>query len=111
MQKYRVVVLDKAEQIIRANFRYLADDFQNEPAAYTHTIDIYKKIKSLEIFPESHPIYEGYTDGSFRVARVRQYRIFYYVEKDSKVVYVVDIMHSHQSSDNLKLPKTFKTKG
>lgn len=106
MQKYKIVILDNAETIIRKNFYYIAETFENEAAAYAHIIDIYKKIQALSVFPKSHPIYEAYTGQEFRVARVRQYRIFYHVDDKRGIVYIADIMHAHQSPEDSSLPGT-----
>ena len=97
MRKYKVVVADSVKNAIRKNFDYIVTAYDNEPAALAHTIDIYKKMKSLEIFPKSHSIYEGRSDREYRIVRVRKYQIFYRIDDASDTVYVEKIYHSHQS--------------
>ena len=101
MQKYDVMILKSAEETIRKNFEYIAKDLENEPAAYAHTIDIYKKIQALGDFPEIYAPYDEFPE--FRVVRARQYRIFYKVDKEKRTVYVTNIMHSHQDPSKLRL--------
>ena len=100
MRRYKVVILESVEQIIRQNYAYITETFENEVAAYAHTADIYQKIQSLSTFPNSYPVYEDYPGQKFRVMRVRQYRIFYQVDDEHGIVYIVDIMHSHQDPDS-----------
>ena len=103
MPKYSIVILESVEKTIRNNFDYIANALGNESAAYAHTADIYRLIMSLETFPERYQIYEGYPNPVFRVARIRQYRIFYQVNKKRKIIYIVDLMHSHQNPEDLDL--------
>ena len=101
MQKYNIVILDSVKTAIRKNFDYIVNTYENEPAAITHTIDIYKEIKSLETFPKIHPIYEGRKDKEFRIAHIRHYRIFYRIDEQTHTIYVERIYHSHQNPENL----------
>ena len=99
IKKYKVVVFDTAKRSIASNYRYISETFDNEPAAFAHTVDIYKEIKKLEYMPKSHKVYEGFVDEikfEYRVVRVRQYLIFYRIDEENLMVYVVDVMHSHQ---------------
>ncbi len=101
MQKYKVVISNTAKCSILANHNFISKNLDNESAAFMHTMGIYKEIKKLEHMPNMHKIYEGKTNYKYHVAKIRQYLIFYRVDEGKKVVYVVDVLHSHRNLDEL----------
>lgn len=104
MKKYKIVIFEKAEDSIRRNFDYIVSSWENEPAAYEHTIDIYRAIRSLEVFPNSHQLYEQADGDRYRVVLARKYKIIFSVDDTTHTVYVADIIHSHQDPSALDLP-------
>ena len=102
MTKYDVVILGSVEKLIRKNYRYIAETYDNEAAAIAHTRDIYATIKSLETFPLRCAVRSTSANYEYRAVRAKQYLIFYRVDEKRKMVIVVDLLHSHQNPGVLR---------
>lgn len=105
MESYKIIIMPGAQKAIEDNHKYICESYENEPAAITHTKDIARKIKSLTIFPRAHQVYEGITESNkeYRIARVRQYKIYYTVDEAKKEIHIAAVMHSHQNPESLEL--------
>lgn len=103
MQKYRIVIRERVERKMRENYNYLTVQYDNEQAALSHTIDIYRAVKKLDVFPRAHSVVEQVRDIEIRVLRVRRYKLYYYVDEDTKTVHIVEMYHSRQNPDGLEL--------
>lgn len=96
MIKYNIIIDPKAAKQIKDIFDYAFVQFLNEEVAYSILKSIEKGIRELEYFPESHTLVdnEPWRTIGIRKKIIKTYLIYYYVNKDAKLVYILMIAHS-----------------
>lgn len=96
MTKFKIVIDPKAAKQIRDIFNYAFVQLLNEQIAYSILESIESGIRELEYFPEAYPLVddEPWKTIGIRKKIVKTYLIYYYVDKDTKEVYVLMIAHS-----------------
>lgn len=82
---YKVVISDKAAQMLVSHSRFLAQ--VNETAGYQLIEEFNKKAKSLERFPERNPCLSNplVPSGKYRKLLIANYYLLVYQVKDSSV--------------------------
>lgn len=95
MDKYKVVVLPMAENDIASNIDYIFYEKEAPDTAKQLLAGFRKTISKLEQFPESHEFDE---DEDLAVMKIRKcyyknYKIFFYVNKEKRAVYVLRVLH------------------
>ena len=96
MIKYKIVIDPKAAKQIKDIFNYAYVQLLDERVAYSILESIEKGIRELEYFPESHPLVdrEPWKIIGIRKKIIKSYLVYFYVNKDTKTVYVLMIAHS-----------------
>lgn len=103
MDTYEVRITDVAFNHLKEIRSYIENELYAPNAAKKLLEDLYKGIKSLSIFPERHkPIIEQpWGNLGVRKHIVRNYYIYFYVDKDKKLVQIMGVVFSKQNQENV----------
>ena len=94
--KYQVEILPKTHEDIEGFFKFLKQNFVENNILLKFRNLIYYKIYSLEYFPEIFPeVYKNY-----RRLLIKDYSIFYKVNKKEKRVIIHRFLHQSQDFKN-----------
>lgn len=109
MKRYRVEITELAEQDLENAGDYIAFKFLNPKAALDTVRGIRAQVKNLECFPERNeldadPILAAL---GVRMDFYRNYKIYYVVDKEKCIVYIIRILHMLVDSRTW-LYKTFR---
>ncbi|MEG1972498.1 MAG: type II toxin-antitoxin system RelE/ParE family toxin [Oscillospiraceae bacterium] len=103
MEKYKILVSQKAQQDLRALFFYIKDQL-NTPLGAANIIDkIEAAFLSLETMPERHEIIKSalFYNTEIRKFVIEKHIVFYTVDKQSKTVNIIRVLHSRRSWQSL----------
>lgn len=90
-KKYQVNISQQAQNDLEHIFYYIADDSINKAANFI--LQLEKKVYSLEIFPDRHPLIpeNEFFGTDYRHLIYKKYRIIYRIVKKS--VFILRIFH------------------
>ena len=91
-KKYQVNLSQQAQNDLEQIFYYIADGSINKATNFIHQLE--KKIYSLEIFPDRHPLIpeNEFFGTAYRHLIYKKYRIIYRIAERS--VFILRIFHS-----------------
>ena len=94
---------------IRKTNQYLKDTLKNRDAASRLVISTEAKVNDLIIFPFQHPIVQDPVLKLYKIryAQIKNYLIFYTVDENSKIVYIVRFLYARSDWKNI-LKKSIK---
>ncbi len=100
MRRYNIEITELAEQDLEDIGDYIAFVLMNTSAAKNTIQGICRTIKTLELFPERNEIVSDVfiMELSIRMVMHKKYKIYYAVDDDSQVVYIVRILHELMES-------------
>lgn len=98
MNIYSIRINAHAKNDIEKIYNYIATDLESPESAKRLISEIYRKVSRLKLFPEGSPKFE-FLEG-IRVAHTRHYSIFFQVERKSRKVIIVRVLHG---AKNVKL--------
>jgi plasmid stabilization system protein ParE len=90
--------LSDLEQIVR----YYRDEQKSADAALRVGTEIVERVEVLKSFPDIGPLYPK-KSGIHREVLCFDYRIFYRVDRDAKIVYIARVWHGSQDLGKLVL--------
>ena len=95
MQRYSVITLPLAEQDIANNTDYIFYEKQEPETAIRLLKGFRDTISRLEQFPESHEFDEDEELAAMQIRKCyhKNYKIFFFVDKENKTVYVLRVLH------------------
>lgn len=96
MKKYKIIVSETAEQDLENIILYLKNDLSGDIIADKYKILFKQNLKLLEDIAESMPVLDEELTGhkDIRKFNVKNYIIFYKIDKQNNITYVVRIGHS-----------------
>ncbi len=105
MYKYRVVIEPLAEDDIVRNTEYVAYEKKSPGAAGSLLKGLRKEIASLAINPQRHMLDEDEDLAKLEVRKhyYKNYKIFYLIDEEKKVVYILRVLHMLVDSKALLL--------
>lgn len=95
MEKYKVVVLPMAEHDIASNTDYIFYEKESPDTAKRLLAGFRKTISKLEHFPESHEFDEDEDLAAMKIRKCyyKNYKIFFYVNREKQAVYILRVLH------------------
>ena len=95
MVKYHIKLYPRAYRDMEEIYRYIAIEKQVPENAKAQTDRIWKAIKNLEIFPDSHQDrLEGkYAGKGYKQLLVDNYMVIYKIDETEKTVYVITVQY------------------
>ena len=99
-----IVYTGKARQDLRAVYDYICFHLLSPDTAKETTNRIMKAVRALDTMPERNPLYkeEPWHSQGVRFFAVRNYLVFYIVDREADVVSVIRIMYGGRNiSDQL----------
>jgi addiction module RelE/StbE family toxin len=99
MDEYRVELNEQAQRDIESIFIHIAVDRLAPENAKAQTDRLYKKLKTLETFPYSHPkrTKGGYAGKDYRQLVIDNYLALYRVDESTKTVHIVTIQYQSRN--------------
>ncbi len=109
MKRYRIEMTELAEQDLEDAGDYIAFELLNPKAALDMVQGIRKQVNGLEYFPERNELDEDPILATFgvRMDYYRNYKIYYVVNNETYIVYIIRILHMLVDSRTW-LYKTFR---
>ncbi len=100
---FDVFISEKAENDLIDIFSYIAYSLKAKENAISQLRRIEKSIKGLAEFPERFKKYEHdrNLNRNLRLMPVDNYLVFYTVDNDSKIVYIVRVLYGARDIDKL----------
>lgn len=95
MQIYDVIILPLAERDIARNTDYIFYEKKAPETARNLLSGFQSTISRLEQFPESHELDEDEELATMQIRKCyyKNYKIFFYINKEKKTVYVLRVLH------------------
>jgi toxin ParE1/3/4 len=99
MVKYHIKLYPRAYRDMEEIYRYIAIEKQVPENAKAQTDRIWKAIKNLEIFPDSHQDrLEGkYAGKGYKQLLVDNYMAIYKIDETEKTVYVITVQYQRRN--------------
>ena len=104
-QRYKIVVSRRALADLETILDFYRTDTEFRYYASFVEEAIFQKLASLDTFPEGAPVEEKYSDEDFKVRSCHSgaYKIFYVVERTSRRVLVLRIVHQARDIKDLRI--------
>ena len=101
--EYRVKYSPEALDDIRGIYSYIAVELQAEQTAVNQVNRIRQTIRKLSLFPEKHTIveWEPWNSMGMRMLPVNNYVVYYLIEEDNNMVWVVRIFYSGRDVEHI----------
>lgn len=96
MDEYKVIVTDHALSSMTQIRDYIAFELSNPDAAVKHLRLFQKEIRTLSENPGRYQLIDEepwHSDGIRRL-KVRNYCVYYWISKDERTVYVIDVIYA-----------------
>ena len=95
VSKYKVFTLPLAERDIAEETDYFAYELESPETAIKMINGFRKTINDLCIFPQRHELDEDEELARYKIRRTyyKSYKIYYLVDEDEHVVYVLRVLH------------------
>lgn len=95
MQTYDVIILPLAERDIVRNTDYIFYEKKAPETALNLLSGFQSTISRLEQFPESHEFDEDEELAAMQIRKCyyKNYKIFFYINKEKQTVYVLRVLH------------------
>jgi plasmid stabilization system protein ParE len=105
MQRYKVITLPMAEEDILSNTDYIAFDKKSPGTALELGYGFRKTIETLSTYPYRHELDDDQILADYGVRKIyyKNYKIFYVVKKEAKMVYILGVLHMLVDSKSLLL--------
>lgn len=109
MSMYDVIILPLAEEDIANNTDYIAFEKKAPETALRLAMGLRNTIANLEFMPEQHELDEDEELATCGIHKCyyKNYKIFYYIDKEKTVVYVLRVLHMLVNSKPLLLKIKF----
>ena len=106
---YDVIILPLAEEDIINNTDYIAFEKQAPETALQLAMGMRNTIAKLEFMPEKHEIDEDEELAAIGIHKCyyKNYKIFFYINKEKQVVYVLRVLHMLVNAKPLLLKMRF----
>lgn len=103
MDTYEVRITDIAFNHLKGIRNYIENELYSPNTAKNLFNNLYNGIKSLSVFPERHKTIDEQPWGSFGVRKciVKNYYIYFYVDKDKKLVQIMGVIYSKQNQESV----------
>ena len=103
MDRYKIELSAKAKNDLKGIVSYIKNELLEPVIAEKYSKLIKERIKSLEYFPEKFAIIdiERIKHYNFRMLVIKNYIVFYRVNKDKKVVNVERILYGGMDWQNM----------
>ncbi len=100
---YKLQFLPIAQNDLVEIVRYIANDLQNQQAAYRLADEIIEATERLTEFPYAYPSYKTIrpTKNEYRKLIVHNYLIFYTVDEKTKTVTVSRVVYAKMDYDKI----------
>lgn len=95
MKKYEIRITNHAEKDLKQIFQYIGFQFGSIDTAIKQIKRIQKAIDSLDIYPESHKVYEHnlIKTKKLKLIKVDNYCVFYVVDKSKLEVDILRVIY------------------
>lgn len=95
MNRYRIELTPKAYRDIEDIYAYIAVQKESPSTGKQQTDRIWRKIKSLEYFPQSHQerIVGKYANKGYRQLLIDNYIAVYRIDEENKSVYIITVQY------------------
>ena len=106
---YIVLILPLAEEDILNNTDYIAFEKQAPETALQLAMGLRNTIAKLEFMPEKHELDEDEELAAMEIRKCyyKNYKIYYYINKDTHTVYVLRVLHMLVNAKPLLLKLRF----
>ena len=106
---YDVIILPLAEEDIINNTDYIAFEKQAPETALQLAMGMRNTIAKLEFMPEKHEIDEDEELAAIGIHKCyyKNYKIFFYINKEKQAVYVLRVLHMLVNAKPLLLKMRF----
>lgn len=100
MQKFEVIILPLAEEDIKENTDYIFFEKQSPQTALSLLKGFYDVIEKLSIMPEKYQYDEDENLAALYIRKCyyNNYKIYFYVNKQKKHVYILRVLHTLRSA-------------
>jgi toxin ParE1/3/4 len=98
VEKYRINITDSAKRDIGDVGKYIAEEIQEPVIAVNITEAILNAIMTLELMPERIALVKDrrLAAQGIRPLYVKNYTVFFRIEKSSNIVEVIRVLYSHR---------------
>ncbi len=109
MTIYDVIILPLAERDIARNTDYIFYEKESPETAKKLLAGFRSTISKLEQFPESHELDEDEDLAAMKIRKCyyKNYKIFFYVDREKQTVYVLRVLHMLVDAKSLMLNLKF----
>lgn len=109
MKIYDVIILPLAERDIARNTDYIFYEKESPETAKNLLAGFRRTISRLEQFPESHELDEDEDLAAMKIRKCyyKNYKIFFYVDREKQAVYVLRVLHMLVDAKSLLLNLKF----
>lgn len=99
---FKLKITGSAREDINSIESYISLNLSSDNIARKTILDIKNAVKSLEVMPQRHRIYKSSSLGiAIRSFPVRNYLIFYSIDLDKKIVYILRILYAKRNIDKI----------
>jgi plasmid stabilization system protein ParE len=99
---FELIWTERALSDLEQAVRYYREDQKSIEAALRVGAEIVERVEVLKSFPDIGPLYPK-KSGIHREVLCFDYRIFYRVDRDAKIVYIARVWHGRQDLGKLVL--------
>ena len=99
MERYKLIISEEAKSNMRSVARYITNELHEPATAKKMLFRIRQEIASLKTMPERYALSTNsrYAKKGYRVTSAGKYLIFYRVDKPSKTVEVLNVLHGSRN--------------
>ena len=97
---FGLIWTERALSDLREIVRYYREDQKSAEVALRVGRGIIERAEVLKLFPDIGPLYPK-KSGVHREVLCFEYRIFYRVDRDAKIVYIARVWHGRQDPEKL----------
>ena len=113
MQKFEVIILPLAEKDIIENTDYIFYEKQAPDTALALLNGFYDTIEKLRVMPYQHEVDEdeelAFLD--IRKCYYKKYKIYFYVNEETRCVYILRVLHMLRDSKNILVYPCYFSQG
>lgn len=101
-EMFKLKITGSAREDIKSIESYISLNLSSDNIERKTILDIKNAVKSLEVMPQRHRIYKSSSLGiAIRSFPVRNYLIFYSIDLDKKIVYILRILYAKRNIDKI----------
>lgn len=99
---FKLKITGSAKEDINSIESYISLNLSSDNIARKTILDIKNAVKSLEVMPQRHRIYKSSSLGiAIRSFPVRNYLIFYSIDLDKEIVYILRVLYAKRNIDKI----------